>query len=108
MGKTLVRASHRKYKKSAKGYTKRKIIIKKSRNTRNRRGGELTKEERMKFEEIKEEIKTLLRDSSTTYDYEEFKKDVLSSNVNSSKYFRNFEEMYKLWSKLTDGEKKKI
>ena len=66
MGKTLVRASHRKYKKSAKGYTKRKIIIKKSRHTRNRRGGKLTNEEKMKFGQIKEEIKTLLRESSPT------------------------------------------
>ena len=108
MGKTLVRASHRTYKKNAKGYTKRKIIIKKSRHTRNRRGGKLTNEEKMKFGQIKEEIKTLLRESSPTYNFEEFKNDVLSEKVNSSKYFKNFEDMYELWSTLTDDEKKKF
>jgi len=102
MGKTLVRASHRKYKKSAKGYTKRKIIIKKSRHTRNRRGGD----EKEKFNRIKEGIKTLLRESSPTYDYEEFMEDVASTNYVKSKYFKNFEKMYELWSELTDGEKK--
>jgi hypothetical protein len=103
MGKTLVRASHRKYKKNAKGYTKRKIIIKKSRHTRNRRGGDEND-----FKSIKEEIKKLLQESSRTYDYDDFSRDVATSNYVNSKYFKNFEKMYKLWSELTDDEKKKF
>ena len=102
MGKTLVRASHRKYKKSAKGYTKRKIIIKKSRHTRNRRGGELTKEQIQKAHDLKEYIKVQLGSLLKN------KSDPMSKFVNEDNqkaYMEAFGDIFEIWSKFTAEQK---